>query len=59
MKYYSGLTDLLNNDINAYDYYYTLPPATQTLLQGKHIRCMDELRQATLDAAMENRPRAF
>lgn len=59
MKYASDLTDLLNSSPEAYNYFYALPPQTQTLLQGRDIRSMDELKQATLDAALDNRPRAF
>ena len=31
--YYETLTDLLNNDPAAYEYFYALPPEMQTALQ--------------------------
>ena len=59
MKYYATLTDLLNNDTAAYNYFYELSPQTQALLQQRDIRCIDELRQAAVDVDMEQRPKAF
>ena len=43
MKYAADLTDLLNNDPQAYTYFYALPPQTQTDLRKRDIRSMEEL----------------
>ena len=68
MKYAADLTDLLNNDPQAYTYFndpqaytyfYALPAQTQTDLRKRDIRSMEELQKATADLAYDNRPRAF
>ena len=59
MKYAADLTDLLNNDPQAYTYFYALPAQTQTDLRKRDIRSMEELKQANADLAYDNRPRAF
>ena len=46
MKYAADLTDLLNNDPQAYTYFYALPPQTQTDLRKRDIRSMEELKTA-------------
>ena len=44
--YYETLTDLLNNDPAAYEYFYGLPPEMQTALQQQGgIRSLSQLRQ--------------
>ena len=59
MQYSKDLTDLLNSDPAAYEFFYALPPETQTLLQARDIRCMKELEQAAADVGMDRRPKAF
>lgn len=59
MKYAADLTDLLNNDPQAYTYFYGLPPQTQTDLRKRDIRSMEELKTATADLAYTNRPDVF
>ncbi len=59
MKYAIDLTDLLNNDPQAYTYFYALPAETQTQLRKQDIRSMEELKTATADLAYTNRPEAF
>ena len=53
------LADLLNADAAAYEFFYALPPQTQTLLQGRPIRTLSELRRAVDDLAVDRRPKAF
>ena len=59
MKYAIDLTDLLNNDPQAYTYFYALPAETQTQLRRQDIRSMEELKTATADLAYTNRPDVF
>ena len=59
MKYAADLTDLLNNDPQAYTYFYALPPQTQTDLRKRDIRSIEELKTATADLAYTNRPEVF
>ncbi len=59
MKYAADLTDLLNNDPQAYTYFYSLPAQAQTDLRKRDIRCMEELKAATADLAYTDRPQAF
>ena len=59
MKYAADHTDLLNNDPQAYTYFYDLPPQTQTDLRKRDIRSMEELKTATADLAYTNRPEVF
>lgn len=57
---YETLTDLLNNEAAAYDYFYALSPEMQTQLQQRRdIRDLQQLRQAAADAEAHNRPAAF
>lgn len=57
---YETLTDLLNNEAAAYDYFYALSPEMQTQLQQRRdIRDLHQLRQAAADAEAHNRPAAF
>ena len=54
---YETLTDLLNNDPAAYEYFYALPPEMQTALQQHGgIRSLSQLRQ---DEQIQRRPGAF
>lgn len=57
---YETLTDLLNNEAAAYEYFYALPPDMQTRLQQKrNIRDLRQLKQAAADMAAHDRPVAF
>ena len=71
--YYETLTDLLNNDPAAYEYFYGLSPEMQTALQQQGgIRSLsqlrqqeerlaetEQLRQAAADEQLQRRPGAF
>lgn len=59
MKYAADLTDLLNNDPQAYSYFYALSPQMQTDLRRRDIRCMDELRDAAAELTTEQRPQVL
>lgn len=59
MKYAIDLTDLLNNNAQAYTYFYALPAETQTELRKRDIRSMEELKAATADLSYANRPEVF
>lgn len=59
MKYAIDLTDLLNNDPQAYTYFYALPAQTQTDLRKRDIRSMEELKAATVDLSYADRPDVF
>ena len=57
---YETLTDLLNNEAAAYDYFYALPPETQTRLrQCRDIRGLRELKEAVAAIETNTRPAAF
>lgn len=57
---YETLTDLLNNEAAAYDYFYALPPEMQTRLQQRRdIRDLRQLKQAAADIQTNSRPAAF
>ena len=57
---YETLTDLLNNDPAAYEYFCALPPEMQTALQQHGgIRSLSQLRQAAADEQIQRRPGAF
>ena len=57
---YETLTDLLNNEAAAYEYFYALSPDMQTRLQQKrNIRDLRQLKQAAADMAAHDRPAAF
>ncbi len=57
---YETLTDLLNNEAAAYEYFYGLSPDMQTRLQQKrNIRDLRQLKQAAADMAAHDRPAAF
>ena len=59
MKDAIDLTDLLNNDPQAYTYFYALPAQTQTDLRKRDIRSMEELKAAAADLAYADRPDVF
>lgn len=57
---YETLTDLLNNEAAAYDYFYALSPEMQTRLQQRRdIRDLHQLKQAAADIQTNSRPAAF
>ena len=57
---YETLTDLLNNEAAAYDYFYALSPEMQTHLQQRRdIRDLRQLKQAAADIQTNSRPAAF
>ena len=57
---YETLTDLLNNEAAAYDYFYALSPEMQTRLQQRrNIRDLHQLKQAAADIQTNSRPAAF
>ena len=56
--YYETLTDLLNNDPAAYEYFYGLSPEMQTALQQQGgIRSLSQLRQGACRRAAPAPPR--
>ena len=60
MMQYETLTDLLNNEAAAYDYFYALTPEMQTRLrQRRDIRDMRRLKEAVSALETETRPAAF
>ena len=59
MKFSKDLTDLLNSDPQAYEFFYALPPETQNELQSRDIRCMPELKDAAAEVGLSKRPKAF
>ena len=57
---YETLTDLLNNEAAAYDYFCALSPEMQTQLQQRRdIRDLRQLKQAAADIQTNSRPAAF
>ena len=57
---YETLTDLLNNEAAAYDYFYALSPEMQTQHQQRRdIRDQRQLKQAAADIQTNSRPAAF
>ena len=60
MMQYETLTDLLNNEAAAYDYFYALTPEMQTRLrQRRDIRDMQQLKEAAADEQIQRRPGVF
>ena len=53
------LTDLLNADPAAYNYFYSLSPRVQEQLRAKDIATLHELREAVTDLELDRRPAAF
>lgn len=57
---YETLTDLLNNEAGAYEYFYALPPQMQTALRQRGDICsLSQLRAAAADAKALHRPPVF
>ncbi len=57
---YETLTDLLNNEAGAYNYFYSLSPQMQAALWEQGDICsMTQLRQAAADAQLRERPEVF
>ena len=57
---YETLTDLLNNEAAAYEYFYALSPDMQTRLQQKlNHRDPRQRKRAAADPADHARPAAF
>ena len=54
-----NLTDLLNSNATAYEYFYALPPQMQTLLRCRDIRSFPELKQAAAEIDLNWRPKTF
>lgn len=54
-----NLTDLLNNDPAAYEYFYSLSPQVQELLQSRDIHSFSQLKDAVSSIAVERRPQTF
>ena len=60
MMQYETLTDLLNNEAAAYDYFYALTSEMQTRLrQRRDIRDMRQLKEAVAAIETDTRPAAF
>lgn len=57
--YYHDLTDLLNNDGAAYEFFYALSPKTQEQLRAQRLTSLDQLRRAADDLRVQNRPGVF
>lgn len=57
---YETLTDLLNNDSAAYEYFYALPAEMQTALrQQGSVHSLAQLKEAAADQQLHRRPQAF
>lgn len=54
-----NLTDLLNNDPTAYEYFYALSPQVQELLQSRDIHTFSQLQDAVSSLSADRRPQAF
>ncbi|MBQ9393120.1 MAG: hypothetical protein IJU18_03910 [Oscillospiraceae bacterium] len=57
--YYHDLTDLVNNDAAAYEYFYSLPPKLQEQLRSHRLTSLDQLRRAVDDITLQSRPEVF
>ena len=58
--HYKTLTDLLNNDPAAYEYFYALPAEMQTALrQQGSVHSLPQLKEAAADQQLHRRPQAF
>ena len=55
----TDLSDLLNGDAAAYEYFYALPLQTQEQLWGLGIRTMVDLQREAENLVGEDRPQAF
>lgn len=57
---YETLTDLLNNDPAAYEYFYALPAEMQTALrQQGSVHSLPQLKEAAAEEQIQLRPGAF
>ena len=57
---YETLTDLLNNDPAAYEYFYALPAEMQTALrQQGSVHSLSQLKEAAAEEQLQRRPGAF
>jgi hypothetical protein len=54
-----ALTDLLNRNAAAYEFFYSLTPQTQQLLRERHIHTLTELHRAADDITLQRRPKSF
>ena len=54
-----NLTDLLNSDPAAYEYFYSLSAQVQELLQSRDIHSFSQLKDAVSSIAVERRPQTF
>lgn len=54
-----NLTDLLNSDPAAYEYFYSLSPQVQELLQSRDIHSYSQLKDAVSSISYDKRPGAF
>ena len=54
-----NLTDLLNSDPAAYEYFYSLSAQVQELLQSRDIHTFSQLKDTVSSIAVEKRPRIF
>lgn len=58
--FYETLTDLLNNDPAAYEYFYALPAEMQTALrQQGSVHSLPQLKEAAAEEQIQRRPGAF
>ena len=53
------LTDLLNADPAAYQYFYSLSPRMQEQLRARDITTLAQLREEVTSLDMDRRPPAF
>lgn len=54
-----NLTDLLNSDPTAYEYFYSLSPQVQELLQSRDIHSYSQLKDTVASISYEKRPGVF
>ena len=54
-----NLTDLLNSDPMAHEYFYSLSPQVQELLQSRDIHTFSQLKDAVSSISYDKRPGAF
>ncbi len=55
----NSLTDLLNRNAAAYEFFYSLSPQMQELLRHREIHTLNELHRAADDIQIQQRPNAF
>ena len=59
MNSFDSLTDLLNQDGRAYEYFYSLSPEIQTALQAQPVHTFAQLRDAAATVSLDMGPKAF